>query len=338
MSARSVNSKLSRNYSSLPGDRDVARQTSTSKRSAPVSHYDAYSFALRVAYLSHLLQPRARRLQHVAPKRPQAQRQSSSVTDLVKDFSLVRDSKSTRFPKGFMSELDKRITGVLMGVEKMPEYGDPLVKRTFAVFLNVFKKPDFRKSMEADRRVEDLLLIFFSNATKELQKGKAPDEDSWKLMVDRHVALFVRLVGSTLKSNDWQRDRPELTSRLQTLEGKLLRHDQDLSAQSQRNGGAGGTTTEVEVPRSQDIKDMPLALEVAAIFDKTAAQAQADINDQRDLWTAQAALHDLKLYWTNLSLNSPRTLRADDFDTQEAHDVWYVYIQTALRSEFAEDR
>ncbi|KAI9722156.1 MAG: hypothetical protein M1828_004838 [Chrysothrix sp. TS-e1954] len=323
MSARSANSNLSRNYDGSQRQRHVYRQMSASKRPASVSRYDAYSFALRTAYLSHLLQPRIRQKQHVpAPTRPQPQRQSSSVTDLVKDFSLVRDSKSTRFPRGFMNELDKRMTGVLMGVERMPEYGDALVKRTFAVFLNHFKRPEYRKMVEADRRVEDLLLIFFSNATKELQKGKAPDDDSWKLMVDRHVALFVRLISSTLKGNDWQRDRPELTSRLQTLESKLLRHDQDLSAQSQRNGGAGGSTIDVEVPRSQKIKDMPFALTVATMFDKTAAQAQADIDDQKEFWTAQAALQDLKMYWTNLSLNSPKTLRVEDFDTQEAYEIW----------------
>lgn len=221
-----------------------------------------------------------------------------------------------------MAELDKRITGVLMGKERSPEYNDSVVKRTFAVFLNEFKKPEFRKGVEKDRRVEDLLLIFFSNATKELSRGKTPGDDAWKLMVDRHVALFVRLVSSTLRANDWARDRPDLTSRLSTLESKLLIHDQDLSAASQRNGGAGGTTTEVEVPRSSAVKDMPHVLTVASIFGKTLRQVQADIDDQKDLWTAKAALQDLKMYQTNLSLNTRRTLRSEDFDTEQAYEQW----------------
>ena len=305
--------------------RSQPSRTVSGAKSIVVDRYDAYTFALRSAYLCHLLQPRAKKLQHVsAPKRPQVQRSSTSVADLVKDFSLVRDNKSTRFPHGFMAELDKRITGVLVGKERMPEYGDPSVKRTFAVFLNEFKKPEFRKNVEKDRRVEDLLLIFYSNATKELQKGKAPEDDNWKFMVDRHVALFVRLVSSTLKNstNDWTRDRPELTSRLQTLESKLLVHDQDLSAASQRSGGAGGTTTEIEVPHSQAVKDMPLAVTVANVFNKTIQQAQADLDDQRDLWTEQAALKDLKMYQTNLNLNNHRTLRLDDFETDEAYETW----------------
>ena len=301
----------------------LSRHFSGSAR-GPVSRFDAYTFALRAAYLHHLLQPRARRLQHTSPptKRPQLQRNHTSVADLVKDFSTLRDSKSTRLPNGFMSQLDKRITGVLMGTETSREYGDSLIKRTFGAFLNEFKKPEFRKSMEKDRKVEDLLLIFFSNATKELQKGKTSDDDSWKLLVDRHVALFVRLISTTLRNNDWSRDRPELSSRLQTLESKLLMHDQDLSAASQRAGGAGGTSVEVEVPRSQAVKDMPMVLTVARIFGKPLPQIQSDIDDQKDIWTDKAALQDLKMYQTNLSLNTRKTLRSEDFDTEEAFEAW----------------
>lgn len=302
------------------------RSSRTVNKLPHVSRFDAYTYALRAAYLHHLLQPKQRRLQHV-PARPQVQRTTTSVTDLVRDSLAVQNTKSTstRFPRDFMSQLDKRLVDVLYGKEKMPGYSDPAVKQTFAIFINEFKKPEFRKAVEKDRKVEDLLLIFFSSATKQLSKTKkSPEDDSWKLMVDRHVALFVRFISAILKDNDWARDKPELASRLQTLETKLLAHDQDLSANSQRNGGAGGTTTEVEIPRSQFVKDMPLVLTVATIFGKELAQVQADIDDQKDLWTEKSALRDLKLYQTSLSLNDGRTLRNDDFDTQEAYETWLV--------------
>lgn len=287
-----------------------------------IAREDAYTYTLRVAYLSYLLQPRAKRVQHVsAPSKP-VQRSSTSTMDLMKDFSLVRDAKSTKFPHAFMGALDKRITNVLMGKEKMPEYNDALVKRTFATFLNEFKNPAFRKNVEKDRRVEDLLLIFFSNATKELQKGKAPDDDTWRLMVDRHVALFIRLISSILKDHDWQRERPELATRLQTMEKKLLVHDQDLAADSTRNGGAGGKTVEIEVPLSHELKDMPLALVVSRIFGVPYGQVQDDINKHRGEWTEKAALQDLKIYQTSLSLNSKKSLSSEDFDTEEAYEAW----------------
>ncbi|CAI6339416.1 unnamed protein product [Periconia digitata] len=296
------------------------RASAPAKR--PVTAQDAYLYALRAAYLAYLLQPRQKRVQHVAAPSRQIQRSTTSVTDLVKDMSLIRDSKSTRFPHGFMAELDKRITGVLMGKERMPEFRDATVKRTFAVFLNEFKAPQFRKSMEKDRRVEDLLLIFFSNATKELSRGKPPGDESWKLMVDRHVALFIRLVSSTLKEHDWTRDRPELTSRLATMEKKLLVHDQDLAAENQRNGGQGGSTVEVEVPLSYEVKDMPLVLVVSRIFGVSYQNVQNDINSHKAVWTEKAALQDLKTYQAHLSLMSKKTLNSDDFDLDDAYQAW----------------
>lgn len=321
MSTSSTHSRgLNKRFNSLQNGHSIRSDSYTNKR--VISHNDAYLYALRVAYLAYLLQPRARRTQHVPAPQAPLQRSSTSINDLMKDFSLVRDTKSTKFPHGFMAELEKRLTGVLMGKEKRPEYNDAVVKRTFAAFFNAFSEPSFKKRMEKDRRMEDLVLIFFSNATKELSKGKQQGDDAWKLMVDRHLALFVRLVGLVLKDHDWVRDRPELTSRLATLESKLLAHDQDLAAAPTRNGATGSSTIEVEVPLSYDVKDMPLVQVVARIFGLRNTMVQSDINKYRSVWTEKAALQDLKTYQTLLNLNSRKTLRSDDFDLDEAYDQW----------------
>src|SRR5215469_9599786 len=298
------------------------RRDDSNSRKKIVSRDDAFSYTLRVAFLSYLLQPRAKRLQHVPSPPKAAQKASTSAMDLMKDFSLVRDAKSTRFPHAFLGALDKRMIGVLQGKEKMPEYNDSLVKRTFAAFLNELMKPQYRKTVENSRRVEDLILIFFTNATKELQKGKAEGDDSWRLMVDRHVALFLRLISAILKDNDWDRERPELASRLNIMEKKLLVHDQDLAEESTRNDGAGGHSIEVEIPLSYEVKDMPLALAVSRVFAVPYNQVQDDINRHKGIWTEKAALQDLKIYQASLSLNTRRTLKSEDFDTEEAYESW----------------
>lgn len=322
MSTSSTQSKgLNRRINSLQSN-DASSRDSSRPRKRIITDDDAYTFALRTAYLAYLLQPKTRRMQHVPAPAPLVQRPSTSINDLMKDFTLLKDSKSTRFPHGFMAELEKRLTSVLLGRERKPEYNDPTVKRTFAAFLNAFTEQSFRKRMEKDRRVEDLVLIFFSNATKELQKGKLPGDDGWKLMVDRHLALFIRLISLVLKDHDWVRDRPDLTNRLSSLESKLLSHDQDLAAATSRNGGAGGSTIEVIVPLSYEVKDMPLVQHVARIFGLNLAQAQSDINRYKPVWTEKAALQDLKTYQSYLSLNSRRTLRSDDFDLDESYEIW----------------
>ncbi|KAI4165925.1 MAG: hypothetical protein LQ342_000356 [Letrouitia transgressa] len=298
------------------------RRNGSHQQKQHVTHNDAYLYALRVAYLTYLLQPRVRRTQHVPAPQSTAQRSSTSINDLMKDLSLIRDNKSTRFPHGFMSELEKRLTGVLVGKERKPEYNDAAIKRSFAAFFNAFTEQGFKKRMEKDRRVEDLVLIFFSNATKELQKGRPPGDDAWKLMVDRHLALFIRLISLVLRDHDWIRDRPELASRLTTLEGKLLAHDQDLTAGSSRNVGVGTSTTEVQVPLSHEVKDMPLVQVVARMFGLRNTQVQSDIDKHKTTWTEKAALTDLKAYQAYLNLNSRRTLRAEDFDSTEGYEAW----------------
>ncbi|KAJ5580154.1 uncharacterized protein N7459_006139 [Penicillium hispanicum] len=317
MSTASSQSRgVNRRINSLQNEGRHSRNSSVSRR-RPLSANVACSHALRVAYLAYLLHPRSRRIQNApsAPARPK--RSSTSIHDLMSDFSLVRDSKSTRIPHGFVAELEKRLTGVLIGKEKRKEYQDHLVVRTFAAFLNVLKEDSFRKRMEKDRRAEDLVLIFYSNAIKELGKGKEHDDDSWKLMVDRHVALFVRLLALILKSNDWSKDRPELANRLSVLENKLLLQDQDLM---EVNGTA--STTEVVAPLSYNVKDMPLVQHVAKVFKMTTSQAQSEIDKHKSTWTEKAALQDLKTYQAHLNLQTRKTLSREDFETDEAYESW----------------
>ena len=242
------------------------------------------------------------------------------IGDLIQEFSLTKDSKSAKFPHGFMAPLEKRMQGVLIGTERLPEYHDAAVRRTFAEAYTAFTESGFRRRMDKERRVEDLVLIFYSNATKSLQKGKAPDDDSWKLLVDRHVALFVRLISATLKGHGNDKDRPELMSRLATLESKLLTYDQDLFIDSV--DGAGGTTIEVAAPLSYDVKDMPMVLNVARIFGLTNSQVQSDIDANKSVWTEEAALADLKAYQHRLNANTKGALRSDDFDLEEGYQAW----------------
>ncbi|KIX04480.1 uncharacterized protein Z518_05350 [Rhinocladiella mackenziei CBS 650.93] len=305
-------------YSLRNGGR-LSRDGSRVRRKS-ISANDAYLHSLRVAYLAYLLQPRTTRKKLVEIK-PSVNRSNTSHSfhDLMNDFTVVRDSKSTRFPHDFVKELEKRLQGILIGREKRPEYQDALVKRIFAIFLNALSDPSFKKRMEADRRAEDLVLIFFSNATKELQRGKPPGDDKVKRMVDRHVALFVRLLSLILKDRDWAKDKPELASRLQTLESKLLKGDENL-ATSQTNGQL--TTVEEVVPLSHEVKDMPLVQVVGRIFGLTNTMMQSDITKNKPVWTEKAALQDLKTYQQHLNLGTKMTLNANDFDTQEAYDAW----------------
>ncbi|KJZ76736.1 hypothetical protein HIM_04072 [Hirsutella minnesotensis 3608] len=278
-----------------------------------VEHDEARSFALRTAYLHYLLQPRAKRKQYVAaPKQPT--RSHTSVGQLVQEY-VSGSSSSLKLPHSFAAQLLDRVSGVLRGSESLPGFNDAAVKRSFAEAYTAFSEKAFRKTMDKERKFEPLVLIFYSAATKAAQKGRAPDDDSWKFLPDRHLTLFVRLAASILRDHGHDRDRPELMSRVQSLESKLLRNDQNLVS----NGSDGaGTTVEVVVPLSYDVKDMPLVQVVAAIFGLSLSDVQAEINEKRPFWTEAAALRDLKSYQLRLNSDQPGALRSQDFDTEEA--------------------
>jgi len=280
-----------------------------------VTYNEAYTYALRAAYLHHLLQPRAKRKQYIAAPKP-VQR-TSSIVDLVKDFSSTT-TKGAKLPHGFMGPLEKRMQGVLMMKERLPGYNDPAVKRTIAEAYTAFTETTFRKRMEQERRVEDLVLIFYSNATKSLQKGRPQGDDSWKNLVDRHVALFIRLLSNTMSDHGYDKDRPELMSRLATLEKKLLTDDQDLSSGS----GPSDTYIEVIAPISYNVKDMLMVQVVARIFGLKNSQIQSDIDANRKYWTEEVALTELKSYQQCLNSQSLRVLSSNDFDVEEGYQAW----------------
>lgn len=309
---------------------DDARITRTSsRRAAPaVSYDDAYSFALRIAFLRYLLQPRKKRKEYVSAPKPAPRVHTSSVGELMKEL-VPTGSTSVKLPSGFRHSLEKRMTGVLTGTERLPGYGDAAVKRTFAEAYTAFTAKDFQKSIEKDRKVEPLVLIFYSSATKAQGRGKPPDDHSWKVLVDRHLAMFVRLLSSILRD----KGDAELVNRLNTLEKKLMANDQSLYLDT---GQEDHTYVEVEIPLSYEIKDMHMVQLVAKIFGLTNSQVQADIDRNASAWTEEAALKDYKTYQFRLAAGMAGTLRKQDFDLDEAHEEWRKGEAPHLAKIFAE--
>ncbi|KAI1504380.1 hypothetical protein F5X99DRAFT_38084 [Biscogniauxia marginata] len=316
MSTASRTSYISRRINSVQNS-DRRSRAGSNARSLAVSHDDAYTYALRVAYLHHLLQPKNKRKTWVAAPKPKA-RTHTNIADLVKEF-VPGNSSGVKLPHSFRGPLEKRMERVIMGVEKLPGFNDPAVKKTFAQAYTAFTEQGFRKSVDKERKIEPLILIFYSAATKACMLGHEHSDDSWKFLVDRHVALFIRLVASILRDNGHDRDKPELMSRLETLENKLLTNDQNLYLDT---GQESVSTIEVVAPPSNDIKDMPMVQVVAKIFGLSLSDVQGHIEAQRPNWTEEAALKDLKAYQHRLNSNMDGALRSQDFDIEEAYQEW----------------
>lgn len=304
------------------------RTTSRATTAAPVSYDDAYSFALRVAFLRYLLQPRKKRKEYVSAPKQAPRAHTSSISELMKEL-VPTGSAAMKLPSGFRSSLEKRMSGVLQGIEKTPGFSDAAVKRTFAEAYTAFTAKDFQKAIDKDRKVEPLVLIFYSSAAKAQGRGKPAEDHSWKVLVDRHLAMFIRLLSSILR----EKGDVELVSRLNTLEKKLMSNDQNLYLDT---GQDDHSYVEVDIPLSYEVKDMHMVQLVAKTFGVTNSQVQADIDTNASAWTEEAALKDYKAYQFRLSAGMAGTLRKHDFDVDEAYEEWRKGEAPHLAKIFAE--
>lgn len=101
----------------------------------------------------------------------------------MQDFvSTSNTGGSLKLPHGFRHNLFDRMQRVLQGTERMPGYNDPAVKRCFAEAYTAFTDKGFQKTIDKERKIEPLVLIFYSSATKAAQKASGPGDDSWKLL------------------------------------------------------------------------------------------------------------------------------------------------------------
>lgn len=281
---------------------------------------DAYTFALRIAYLNHLLQPKARKKQWVAAPKPiqkPSHRSTTSVSELVLQLGSS-SSHTVKLPHGFRTSIEKKVQQVIQGTCPLPGYNDAAVRRSFASAYPSFTAASFQKEADSNRKIEPYILLLYSNATKVAMSTAQMGDDSWKMIPDRHVALFVRLVLHVLRDQGHDRERPELISRLTSLESKLLTNDQNLAAASSQDG----KMVEYQVPLSYDVKDMPMVLAVARTFGRSNSEVQTDIDGHRNIWTEEAALRDIKTYQHRINADAGGSLRKHDFDLDDAFEEW----------------
>jgi hypothetical protein len=252
-----------------------------------------YKYALRTAYIAYLLEPETQAKLHPPETatsqvaKPSPQKQSSRESrlgflDLIRDSPSSKDTKSNKFPKELVQILRDKLQLIFMGRD--PKYQDQLVRYTFGAFFNHFIEPSYFKQVKENRKIEDIMLIFFSKATAELKKRLPGDE--WKGLVDQHVALFIRMIQDCMKENHLSSSAPELMNRLAGYETKLLSETKETLEPEAPRG------TSENVPEiSYSIKEMNLVLAIGSVFQKPDPALQRDIDHLRVLVSEQVQSH-----------------------------------------------
>jgi hypothetical protein len=138
-----------------------------------------------------------------------------------------------------------------------------------AVFYGQVKDDNFRRQMKENRKIEELILMFATNATNVLKKDASLTGDEWKNELNNHIALFVKLLRDCLRG--LSHVSPELTQRLDVYTTKLAPQQQPGTSYSDSGYDSSSTNRDRDsVPSSnrisKNIADMPLVLTVGKLF------------------------------------------------------------------------
>jgi hypothetical protein len=261
--------------------------------SAGTDSLQVYKYALRTAYISYLLEPTTQAKLRPpepatpmspksAPPKPSASASAFGMLDLLRDSSSYKDSKTNKFPKELIQILRDKLQNIFMGRE--PKYQDQLVRTTFTSFFNYYIEPSYFKQVKENRKIEDLVLIFYSKATAELKKKGTGDE--WRSLVDQHVALFVRMIQDCMKEHNLASSAPELMQRLAGYEAKLLSENKEVLNPEAPARGLQENGPEI----SYHVGDMRLVLMLGPIFRKTKGVLQRDLDHLRVLASEQVSI------------------------------------------------
>lgn len=155
-----------------------------------------------------------------------------------------------------------------------------------AVFYNQFMGDPFRRQMKENRSIEELILMFASQATGVLRKEPTLVDDAWKVEVNNQIAQFVRMLRDCLKG--LSHVSPELNSRLDMYHAKLSQSatEYDSASASRDRGEAVGTVPGI----STNIYDMPFVLVVAKLFKIPENAMQTEVDRLRKTCTEKVKI------------------------------------------------
>ncbi|KAG9310974.1 hypothetical protein JVU11DRAFT_8852 [Chiua virens] len=293
-----------------------------------VTDDDLFDYVLRVAILSYITSPKVLATQSNGAETKEKEKEhhskisgaiSHSIISIGDIFKEIRDgSKSVKFPEKLLKVLEQKLQNIAMGKEAA--YSDQLTRRTMAVFYNHFMGDPFRRQMKENRSIEELILMFASQATVVLRKEPTLVDDAWKVEVNNQIAQFVRMLRDCLRG--LSHVSPELNSRLDMYHAKLSQSSSESARDSASTPRGRGESVSAAPRISTSIHDMPFVLVVARLFKIPDNAMQTEVDRLRKICTEKAAVVDLKTCLKNINAGAPFPGRREDFVSDAAWNQW----------------
>jgi hypothetical protein len=146
-------------------------------------------------------------------------------------------------------------------------------------FYGQFMVDSFKRQMKENRKIEELILMFATNATGVLKKEPSLAGDGWKLELNNQIAQFVTMLRECLRNVSHV--SPELLARLDIYTAKLA------PTQTSNDSGYDSASTSrdrdsMSSPTiSGSVSDMQLVRTVAALFKLPEPAVQQEIDQLR---------------------------------------------------------
>ena len=161
-----------------------------------------------------------------------------------------------------------------------------------AVFYGQVKDENFRKQMKENRKIEEMILMFATNATNVLRKEPTLAGDGWKVELNNHIAQFIKLLRECLRNVSHVSS--ELTARLDVYAAKLAPSAPQAPAYSDSGYDSSSTrdSTLISPKRlSTSVNDMPLVRTAAKLFKMQMDEAQREIDELAKYCNEKARKH-----------------------------------------------
>ena len=139
----------------------------------------------------------------------------------------------------------------------------------------------FHRQTKENRKIEELILMFTTNATSVLKKDPSLAEDKQKTELNNHITLFVNLLRDCLHGPSHV--SPELMQRLDVYTAKIAPQQQSRTAYDDSGYDSNSPDRDrdsVVSPNgiSGNIADMPLVMTVARLFKISEQILQGEVN------------------------------------------------------------
>ena len=142
----------------------------------------------------------------------------------------------------------------------------------------------FKRQMKENRKIEELILLFATQATGVLRKEPTLSGDMWKIELNKHIALFVKLLRECLRNLNHV--TPELLSRLDVYSAKLAPAYSDSGYESSVSRDRESSSS---LSISGSIADMELVRTVALLFKVSDHVVQQEVDVLRPTCTEKAS-------------------------------------------------